>query len=368
MAPRRLENQMFEELKRRNLATNSREVEDGSPRLESLPLSLYVDINLKCNMRCPSCFRSDPRHRDKVWPTMEYGIFKEVARELFPTAYRVILSGGGESLLHKQFDRMLKTCLEYRVRPIIYTNGTTLNRKRVTLLARAGTYLGISIDGAGRETFEKTRYPAKWDRMVRSLELVRKTREEVGNDDFFPYLGVVVQKDNLGELADFVDMAEKYGFELIKFTKLDPYFPALQSKMPDPDEADRAFVNVLQRANERRVRVNVPDYGDTAASSEIRALRKGNLFPISIDGNDPDRFVKYPGFSSKACSIPFSETMITPEGNVVVSCCSSYQLGDLKQAPFSEIWNNQRYQELRRTVNSDEPMPFCRNDTCPFRK
>jgi hypothetical protein len=35
-------------------------------------------------------------------------------------------------------------------------------------------------------------------------------------------------------------------------------------------------------------------------------------------------------------------------------------MGDLKTSSFDEIWNNRRYQKLRRTVNSDNPLPDCR--------
>lgn len=364
----RLKKKKLSRLKEQNLELNAREYGSKSLVLESLPVSLYVDVNLKCNLRCPSCFRSDPRHQHTVWPTMILEIFQKVARELFPTACRVILSGGGESLLHKDFDLMLELCLDYMVRPVLYTNATTLSRERLEMLARAGTCLGISIDGASQGSFEKLRYPAKWDRMIESLEMIRQVREEVGNRDFFCYFGVVVQKDNLAELGDFVDLAREYGFEQIKYTKLDPYYPDLKKKVPEPEEAERVFARVYDSANKAGIRLEVPDYGHTPYSQRLESLRKENRFPISLDENDVDRFVKYPNYESKECQIPWSETMITPEGRVVVSCCSGFMLGDLARDSFNRIWNSEGYQELRRTVNSPEPMDFCRPDTCPFRK
>ena len=364
---------MYTEMKEKNLALNSREADEGALQLESLPKSLYVDINLKCNLSCPMCHRNHPQYENHKWPTMDFNLFKEVARTLFPTAYRIMLTGGGESLVHKQIDKILQLCLHYEVFPTIVTNGTTMTRKRAELLAATGVYMGISVDGATKETFEALRYPARWDRLVKSLNLITAARREVGNESFFPHFQVVVQRANVDELPAFLDMAATYGFELVKYSKIYPHFPELEPRVPDPEEASRALVKVLGRANELGIRVEVPDFGETSASDALRELREKNCFPISLDRVPSGKyvsggFVKYPDVDSRRCGVPFSECMITPEGKVVVGCCSQYQLGDLTESPFSEIWNGAGYRELRRTVNTDDPMEFCAMGRCPFRK
>lgn len=359
----------YMEIKSKNLSLNEKEIKEGKLRLQSLPVSLYIDINLKCNLQCPSCFRSDPKLRNKSWPTMDFETFEKIAHELFPTAHRAILSGGGESIIHKDFDDILKLTLHYQVRPVLYTNATLLNEKRLMLLVRAGTYLAISINGATKEKFEKLRYPAKWERLTQSLDLIKETREKENNQDFFPYFGVVVQKDNLKELSLFVDLSVKHGFELIKYSKLDPYFAELERKMPDPEDADKEFINAFEKANKNKIRLYAPDYGKTSFTETLKKLREENAsIQISLDKNNPDRFVKYPSFESKFCEIPWKETMITPEGKVVVGCCSGYLLGDINKETFATIWNNKKYQKLRKKVNSKRPLRFCRVDSCPFRK
>jgi len=362
----------YSKKKEQNLEASRADAEEGRLVPTALPRSLYVDINLKCNLQCPQCHRNHPQFEGHEWPTMDFSLFKRVADELFPTAYRVILSGGGESLVHKQIDRILEICVRYGVYPTIYSNGTTMTPKRGMLLAKSGAYLGISIDGASRETFEALRFPAKWDRLMRSLDIIRDTREQAGGTGFFPFFTVVVQKANLQELSAFVDLADRYGFEQIKYTKIYPHFEELEERVPEPEEASRAFVEVLERANEKRVRVEVPDYGETGVSARLAELRSLNVFPVSLDDSPAGPyvsggFVKYPDAESSRCEIPFSEAMITPEGKVVVGCCSQYQLGDLADSTFAEIWNGDSYRELRKTVNSSEPMEFCRPGTCPFR-
>jgi MoaA/NifB/PqqE/SkfB family radical SAM enzyme len=359
-------------LKERNLELNSREAASGATRLATLPISLYVDINLKCNLRCPSCHRNHPQHEGHQWPTMPIELFERIASDLFPTAYRVMLTGGGESLVHKDIDRILELCGRYQVYTTIVTNGTTVTPARAALMASAGMFTGISVDGACKETFEKLRYPAKWERFIKSLEALRSAREETGNPAFFPHLQVVVQRDNTAELPDFVDMASGYGFELVKYSNLFAHFDELEARVPDPRLASESFVEVFKRANERGIRIEAPDYGDTPSAAELAALREGNVFHSTFDDSPSAKyvtggFVKYPDFASLDCRVPWSETMITPEGKVVVGCCSQFQMGDLATEPFRDIWNNESYRRLRETVNTGAPLDFCGRQTCPFR-
>jgi MoaA/NifB/PqqE/SkfB family radical SAM enzyme len=36
------------------------------------------------------------------------------------------------------------------------------------------------------------------------------------------------------------------------------------------------------------------------------------------------------------------------------------EMGDLRKDDFRTIWNNERYQELRKRVNTDDPLPDCK--------
>ena len=363
---------MYSEIKEANLEKNAREAADGALELTSMPVSVYVDVNLKCNLRCPQRHRNHPQFEGHVWPTMEFGLFERVARELFPTAYRVLMFGGGESLIHKNIDRMLQMCLDYEVYPTIVTNGTTMTRKRAVLVARTGMYMGISVDGATRKTFESLRYPAMWERFNKSMRLIKETREEIANPSFFPHIQVVVQRENVAEIPMFVELARQYWFEQVTFSKMFPHFDELEGRIPEADPVEEKFVEAFEKANRYGIRLEVPDYGPTPSSERLAELRAGNIFPISIDSSPSGRyvqggFVKYPDADSPRCGIPFSESMITPEGKVVVGCCSTYQLGDLAGSDFATVWNSEGYRMLRRTVNTDETMDFCVRGRCPFR-
>ena len=358
----------FSDLKHKNLEQSKKEASDGRLFVSSLPCSLYMDLTLKCNLKCPSCFRQAPENKGKRWPTMDRECFDHVAEELFPSAYRVILSGGGESLLHPHFDYMLEQCLEYQVRPVLYSNALLLKPDRLRILARAGTVLGLSIDSVDPETFEALRPPARWSRIDEILDNVSKIREEIAEPLFFPYFGVVIQRDNLDNLKDIVDYAADHGFEVIRFNQLVPYYEGIRDLVPKDEDMAKSYVELLQRANERKVRVTLPGIDTGNLKSRIDELRQENeTIPISLDRDNPDRFVIYPREGVPYCAIPWAEAMITPDANVAIGCCSGKIMGDLSQESFSQIWNGYAYWRLRKTVNSKKPLSFCEPEECPFR-
>jgi MoaA/NifB/PqqE/SkfB family radical SAM enzyme len=204
--------------------------------------------------------------------------------------------------------------------------------------------------------------------LIRNLTLIKEIRETERNGDFYPYIGVVIQQDNLSELPLFVEMAREFGFGLIKFSKLDPYYSSLNTVIPSNHQAEKALVQVLKKANESHINLYVPSYGNTPFSDTLRELVAINR-NLPKDGfNNPDRFVKYPDRTSRECAIPWSETMITPEGKVVVGCCSGFVMGDLTRESFDDVWNNERYMMLRETVNSEAPLEFCDSRVCHFRR
>ena len=59
------------------------------------------------------------------------------------------------------------------------------------------------------------------------------------------------------------------------------------------------------------------------------------------------------------CFLPWTSISVNEWGIVHPCCGSDMFMGDLNRQQFGEVWNGHRYQELRETVNSDEPLSVC---------
>jgi radical SAM protein with 4Fe4S-binding SPASM domain len=71
------------------------------------------------------------------------------------------------------------------------------------------------------------------------------------------------------------------------------------------------------------------------------------------------------------CQKPWTDLHnFTVDGRMDVCCIATgesqarYALGNLMTQSFQDVWNGERAQEFRRTVNSAEPLPPCRR--CPM--
>ena len=79
------------------------------------------------------------------------------------------------------------------------------------------TRLGVSIDGATKETYEKLRLGGKWDSINRNLECIAELKEQ---HNFKFELYMVVQKDNWQEIPAMIELGKRLGTDEICFNKI----------------------------------------------------------------------------------------------------------------------------------------------------
>lgn len=64
------------------------------------------------------------------------------------------------------------------------------------------------------------------------------------------------------------------------------------------------------------------------------------------------------------CEHPIEIITIRYNGDVVACCydtTSTYVLGNIKESSIKEIWNNERYRALRKSIKSKNYLPLCNN-------
>jgi MoaA/NifB/PqqE/SkfB family radical SAM enzyme len=104
----------------------------------------------------------------------------------------------------------------------ILTNGLMFPEfhNRVPHMVRMLDELGVSIDGASKDTYERLRLGGRWDKIVESLECMAKQKQKHG---FTFVLHFVVQRDNYHEMAKIIDLGEKYGADRVWLNKIEDW-------------------------------------------------------------------------------------------------------------------------------------------------
>lgn len=359
-----------------NLLINSKDRSQGKLLLESMPPFVYMELDLKCNISCPSCARPRGPRANKSLATMGLDIFQKAASSLFLTASRVYLSGGGESLLNPHFDDMLGACLDYNFIPMLYTNGTLFTEKRARLLVEAGVYLGISLDGARKKTFENLRRGASYEGVIKGIERLNSEMVKGGNKRFSIFLQVVAQRANIDELPEIVKLAHSLSIREVRINEIIIYNESLKGEELNAvaRKADKMKIKALEAANKRKIRCLIHSALLSKEPKMIEyyeELKRANDFLLPIDdftrpGEDiPVTRVDDGGV--RPCYVPWTETFVAADGSVLPSCCGNFILGCLRDKPFEEIWNGEAYLRLRESVNSAEPMEFCKVNVCHLR-
>jgi radical SAM protein with 4Fe4S-binding SPASM domain len=67
------------------------------------------------------------------------------------------------------------------------------------------------------------------------------------------------------------------------------------------------------------------------------------------------------------CDVPWmGNTVVLANGDVNFCCFSDAVVGNVKNAPLKEIWNNETMRRIRRVLRDQDLPPECRTSSCPI--
>lgn len=142
------------------------------PRLKSMagfvrPHLLILDICGICNAQCPFCARKHmPEERAKGF--MSDDVFHESLREAKANSIKTVrLYATAEPTLHPRFDYFINVLKDEGFFVEVSTNAFTLSKHFETLSKI--DILQYSIEGWDKESYEKYRYPLKFDTVIKNI-------------------------------------------------------------------------------------------------------------------------------------------------------------------------------------------------------
>lgn len=307
-----------------NRRLNLREFSERRATLSSLPRVLFIELTENCNLSCSMCRSNGPFDRSK---NMSREIFERVAEELFPTAEIVDLRGWGESSILKDFEDFVDITLGYGCRIRLVTNLTVPKEAMWRRLVRENALIAVSYDAADPMTFAALRGGAKLAVVQRNLAAMADECERTGVPKSNVHLNVVVQQEMASEIPDIIRFADSLGFSV----RLNPV---------TLDEGDSGELE--------RHRTVVMDA--LAATHQVAEELDVDVFLNAAPISD----LALPEKADKTCTHPWMYAYVNFRGQVgfcdhlIGSNATSYLLGDIVNASFADVWNNDAYRALRR--------------------
>ena len=183
---------------------------------------LRLAIDDSCNLRCPSCRKNMIFHKEGSAYNLGIKLADRINDWLHNYDHPIqvhIGSDGDPFASHVYRHFMQQTPRRDNITYSILTNGLMFKEFHNTVPYVVGKLkeLGVSIDGATKETYEKLRLGGKWEKINENLEYISELKNKHGFRFIMHY---VVQKDNYHEMEDIVMLAGKYNADRVWFSRI----------------------------------------------------------------------------------------------------------------------------------------------------
>ena len=296
--------------------------EDSNGIVDELPEVVRIEPASSCNLRCIHCPTGVLRNGSKRG-LMSLQTFEIVLRELRQINPRVVvLYHGGEPFLNKNTIEMIKQVKNLGVGFVkTVTNGMLLDDELLHSIIMSGLdSIEFSLDGASASENNHIRVGSDFDSVISKIKKLIDLKSKLGSttpEIFIANCQIPSKQDlergNPEVPKNLVDAFSEYRKEDISFKV---YWSIFWSGMPL--ETENYFFDEL---------------------------------PID------DSTLNY-------CEHPHKLITIRYDGSIVACCydtTSSYVLGNIHDSQIREIWNNEMYRELRKSIHNKTPLPLCEN-------
>ena len=292
-----------------------------------IPADFHIDLTDACTERCVHCYV--PKGQKDFLPVE---LVEKALVEFRAMNGLTVHLTGGEAMMHPDFERICRKCVELNLNFIIFSNMTLCDDKRIAFLKEvAPQFINVSLYSMKPEEHDAiTQLPGSWQRTMAAI--LKCCEAGVACRIATPLL-----KENQDALPALRKFADEHHMHLV---------PAADIIA----QSDHGCGNLVH----------------ACSTDELRRVltRDHGLFHKIYEG-------KMPSYDAKVCDIGAARLYLNAKGNYYP--CDSmheYVLGNVRENTVEEIWNGEKLNYLRRLKNRDfgacascEKRPWCK--VCP---
>ncbi|MBM2834300.1 MAG: hypothetical protein HW406_1461 [Candidatus Brocadiaceae bacterium] len=305
-------------------------------KIDYMPIKLDIENVSRCNLKCEMCQVSS-------WESFKRGAdmtledFKSIIDEQYGV-YELKIQGMGEPFLGQDFIKMVAYASSKDIWVRTSTNATILDKKEnYKRIIDAGIdEVQISVDGTTKDTYEKIRINASFERLVKNCKLINSYCDSLGIDK--TRMWVLLQKDNVKELHRFPAFAKELGFKRVAII-LDVHGWG-NDRLTDKNN-QKKITNVIREEDVEKLLENARNLGVNLSFWNIS-----------------DKYSQ-----TNPCPWPFERAYISSDKKVVPCCMianpDTFNLGTLN-IDFNDIWNSPQYAKFREAHLSGKVPNVCR--------
>jgi molybdenum cofactor biosynthesis enzyme MoaA len=274
------------------------------------PISINLDLTAACNFACRYCVDSELINSGKAMGLEDLRKTIDVLHS--HGLLSVILIGGGEPTLYKDFGKVVRYLKGKGLQVGIVTNGTRMDRiEEIAQELKEKDWVRISIDAAREETFRDLHRPKTRQGLARILEGARRVKEKnptvsMGYSFVIIWEGMEINgsvlRSNLEEIAEAAELAKRYSFD---YLSVKPCLVRLEETKRE------SLLEKVDETKEREIIESIKIHLEKAkevAGDRIKILESVNL--RAMLSRETGRIKSQP----RTCHMPFFRTVVTPSG------------------------------------------------------
>lgn len=293
-----------------------------------LPI-LIAFVTYRCNLRCTMCGLCELREHSNPdeLTTEEWKAVIKSARKL---GTFIISISGGEPLLRKDLEEIIRFAEENRISTHLCTNGTLIDIDRAKTLRESGIKtISISLDSAIEEVHDAIRGKGQFKKTIDGISNIRKVAPEIRIS-----INTVITKSNYRGISKLVPLAKELGISQVKFA---PVHSNLLHRYKNENIWENLFFNKedlqeleeeLKKARNLCRREGILTTSDLFYSGITKSFIQQNIF---------------------TCYAGFLDCIVTPDGKVG-ACCDIESALSVREQPLDEIWRSTNFHISRQKV------------------
>lgn len=353
----------------KNMSIVSKGLRESAEFSTDMPLILGFKLTNKCNLRCKTCYEwNEQGYHHNMSAEMKNQeldpeLFDKVMRETSSVKSNVYL-WGGEPLFHSEFSKLSYVLEREKRITAMCTNGILIDKRMDDILRfDHNLELLIAVDGFEEEN-DEIRGKGNYQKVMHHIKTLLDMRKK---GQFKGKISVhcVLSGNMVDKMYDFLEYMEEIGVDYVivcypwyiapeTSVRMDHYYEehfgectssaaswhAFKFKYPE-EEYEKIFA-IHKRISERTWKNQVKFQPN---------LELDQIVPFLEDRNVVE--------NAYCCYSVADRMEILPDGTVTT--CKHFPefvVGDLKKNTVKEIWKNEKYNQIRRMVQTGN-MPVC---------
>ncbi len=296
------------------------------PKYKKFAPFIIIDPIVNCNLECPLC-SIPPKILPHFGEKLSLENFETTLRKVKKVTNNIFFCHAGEPFLNKNLLDMVALVNKENMFSLVGTNGTFLNDKNIDNILKSGLdYLHISFDGFSKETFEKYRVGANFDKVKEGIVKLHHEKKKRKLKKPFISVTFLVNAYNSHEIDKTAVFFKELGIEFI------------------PKGIN---LNIHRRKDDKQTE---------DLSHWIETESKYSIYRKNANGELTYRAPFKP--TCDTCEKP----VINCKGEILLCChdiFNSVKLANIEDVDLKDFWLSEKYTNIRKLA-SERKLPLCK--------